>query len=139
LHTALSTQLSWPLQLLPAGPLHGPWAQINPIKWLANVSGLALIVGTSLMIKNRLNKPDQKSAYKDWFLIVLAFGLGVTGMLTELTRIAGWAPVTFALYFLHLICIFFLIAYLPFTKLAHLVYRTAAMVYSEYAGRKFVK
>ena len=57
-------------------------------------------------------------------------------MLTELTRIAGWAPVTFALYFLHLICIFFLIAYLPFTKLAHLVYRTTAMVYSEYAGRK---
>ena len=56
-------------------------------------------------------------------------------MLTELTRIAGWAPVTFTLYFLHLICIFFLIAYLPFTKLAHLVYRTTAMVYSEYAGR----
>jgi quinone-modifying oxidoreductase, subunit QmoC len=122
--------------LLPTGPLHGPWQQVNPIKWLANVSGIALVVGTGMMIKNRLNKPDQKSAYKDWFLIVLAFGLGATGMLTELTRIAGWAPVTFAMYFLHLICIFFLIAYLPFTKLAHLVYRTTAMVYSEYAGRK---
>ena len=55
--------------LLPTGPLHGPWAQINPIKWLANLSGIALIVGTGMMIKNRLNKPDQKSAYKDWFLI----------------------------------------------------------------------
>jgi quinone-modifying oxidoreductase subunit QmoC len=122
--------------LFPGGPTHGPWSQINPIKWLANLSGVALIVGTSLMIKSRLNKPDQKTAYKDWFLIGIAFGLGVTGMLTELTRLAGWAPVTFFFYFLHLINIFFFIAYLPFTKLAHLVYRTAAMTYAEYAGRK---
>jgi quinone-modifying oxidoreductase subunit QmoC len=122
--------------LLPGGPTHGPWSQINPIKWLANLSGIALIVGTSLMIKSRLNKPDQKSTYKDWFLLGIVFGLGVTGMLTELTRLAGWAPVTFFLYFLHLINIFFFLAYLPFTKLAHLVYRTAAMTYAEYANRK---
>jgi quinone-modifying oxidoreductase subunit QmoC len=122
--------------LFPGGPLHGPWSQMNPVKWLANLAGISLIVGTSLMIKSRLAKPEQKAAYKDWFLIYLAFGLGVTGMLTELTRLAGWAPVTFFLYFLHLINIFFLIAYLPFTKLAHLVYRTVAMTYAEYAGRK---
>jgi nitrate reductase gamma subunit len=47
--------------------------------------------------------------------------------------------VTFFVYFLHLIAIWFLIAYLPFTKLAHLVYRTVAMTYAEYAGRKFKK
>ncbi len=123
--------------LLPEGPLHGPWSQLNPIKWLANLSGIALIVGTILMIKSRLNKPDQKSAYKDWFLVYLAFALGVTGMGAQLTRIAGWAEVTFFVYFLHLITIWFLIAYLPFTKLAHLVYRTVAMAYAEYAGRKF--
>jgi quinone-modifying oxidoreductase subunit QmoC len=122
--------------LLPTGPLHGPWSQLNPVKWLANLSGIALIVGTSIMIKARLNKPDQKSAYKDWFLVYLAFALGVTGMGAQLTRIAGWASVSFGIYFLHLIAIFFLIAYLPFTKLAHLVYRTVAMTYAEYAGRK---
>jgi quinone-modifying oxidoreductase subunit QmoC len=122
--------------LLPEGPLHGPWSQLNPIKWLANLSGIALIVGTAIMIKARLNKPDQKSAYKDWFLVYLAFALGVTGMGAQLTRIAGWAEVTFFVYFLHLIAIWFLIAYLPFTKLAHLVYRTVAMTYAEYAGRK---
>jgi quinone-modifying oxidoreductase subunit QmoC len=122
--------------LLPEGPLHGPWSQLNPIKWLANLSGIALIVGTAIMIKARLNKPDQKSAYKDWFLVYLAFALGVTGMGAQLTRIAGWAEVTFFVYFLHLIAVWFLIAYLPFTKLAHLVYRTVAMTYAEYAGRK---
>jgi quinone-modifying oxidoreductase subunit QmoC len=123
--------------LLPSGPLHGPWSQLNPVKWLANIAGVSLIVGTSLMIKNRRAKKDQASSYFDWYLIYLAFGLGVTGMGAQLTRLAGWAIVSFATYYVHLILVFALIAYLPFSKLAHLVYRTVAMVYNEYAGRNF--
>ena len=123
--------------LLPSGPLHGPWSQLNPIKWLANIAGVSLIVGTILMIKNRKAKQDQASSYFDWYLIYLAFGLGVTGMGAQLTRLAGWAAVTYATYYVHLILVFALIAYLPFSKLAHLVYRTVAMVYNEYAGRNF--
>lgn len=123
--------------LMPGGPLHGPWSQLNPIKWLANAAGIAIIVGTGLLIKSRLSKKDQVTTYKDWFLIYLAFGLGVTGMLTELTRLAGWAAVTFPMYFIHLIFVFFLICYLPFSKMAHIVYRTVAMAYNEYAGRNF--
>jgi len=56
---------------------------------------------------------------------------------SEITRLAGWAAVTFPMYFIHLIFIFFLICYLPFSKMAHIVYRTAAMAYNEYAGRNF--
>ena len=123
--------------LLPNGPLHGPWSQLNPIKWLANLAGISIIIGTILLLKNRANKTDQQSTYKDWYLIYLAFGLGVTGMATELTRLAGWASVTFTIYFIHLIFVFFMIAYLPFSKMAHIVYRTVAMAYNEYAGRNF--
>jgi len=123
--------------LLPDGPLHGPWSQLNPVKWLANLAGVSLIVGTSLLIKNRSSKKDQKSGYFDWYLVYLAFGLGVTGMGAQLTRLAGWAVVSFATYYVHLILVFCLIAYLPFSKLAHLVYRTVAMAYNEYAGRNF--
>jgi len=55
--------------LLPSGPLHGPWSQLNPVKWLANISGVALIVGTGLLIKNRYSKKDQVSSYFDsWAL-----------------------------------------------------------------------
>jgi quinone-modifying oxidoreductase subunit QmoC len=39
-------------------------------------------------------------------------------------------------YFLHLIFIWSLFAYTPFSKLAHIVYRTTAMAYQEYSGRK---
>ncbi len=117
--------------------IHGPYSQLNPVKWLANVSGVALVIGSGLMIKKRLDKPEQVSTYKDWFLIGLALALGLSGLLTEMTRLAGAAGLTYLMYFIHLVFVFCLIAYLPYTKLAHLVYRTLAMAYAEYGGRKF--
>jgi quinone-modifying oxidoreductase subunit QmoC len=115
---------------------HGPYSQLNPVKWLANVAGVALIIGSALMIKNRLAKKDQTSTYKDWYLLGLVLGLGVTGVLTEATRLAGMAGVTYVMYFIHLVFVFNLFAFLPFSKLAHLVYRTVAMAYNEYSGRQ---
>jgi len=123
--------------LLPSGPLHGPWSQMNPVKWLANISGVALIVGTALLIKNRAGKKDQASSYFDWYLVYMAFGLGVTGMGAQVARLAGLAGVSFTVYYIHLMLVWALFAYLPFSKLAHLVYRTVAMTYNEYAGRNF--
>jgi quinone-modifying oxidoreductase subunit QmoC len=51
--------------------------------------------------------------------------------------LADWAFISFAIYFVHLVLVWALFAYLPFSKLAHLVYRTVAMAYNEYAGRNF--
>jgi quinone-modifying oxidoreductase subunit QmoC len=116
--------------------IHGPYSQLNPVKWLANVAGVALVIGSFLMIKSRLGKKDQVTTYKDWYLIGLAFALGVTGMLTEMTRLGGLAGASYFIYFIHLIFVFALFAYTPFSKLAHLVYRTVAMAYAEYAERK---
>ena len=113
----------------------GPYSQLNPVKWLANIAGVALVIGSGMMIKNRL-ATDQKTYYKDWFILVVVFALGVTGMLTELTRIAHMEYITYFIYYLHLISIFLLFAFLPFSKMAHLVYRLAAMTYTEYSGRK---
>jgi len=117
--------------------IHGPYSQINPVKWLANVSGVVLVAGGYLLMKSRMdNKKDQTSSYKDWYLIGLVLGLGVSGMLTEITRLAGWAAGSYAIYFIHLVFVFNLFAFLPFSKLAHLVYRTLAMAYAEYSSRK---
>ena len=116
--------------------IHGPYSQMNPVKWLANVSGVALIIGSVLLIKQRMNKTEQKSAYKDWLLLGLVLALGAGGMGVQLPRLAGWGTVSYTLYYMHLIFIWFTFAYLPFSKLAHLVYRTVAMTYAEYAGRK---
>lgn len=116
--------------------IHGPYSQLNPVKWLANFSGVALVIGSILLIKNRLAKADQTSVYKDWYLLGLVLGLGVTGMLTEGTRMVGLAGPTYFMYFVHLIFVFNLFAFLPFSKLAHLVYRTVALSYNEWSGRQ---
>ena len=119
--------------------IHGPYDALvwSPIKLIANVSGLALIIGSLLMFKNRKAKQeDQVSTYRDWFLIGLVCALGLTGMLTELTRLADAAFLTCLIYYIHLMCVFILFISLPFSKLAHLVYRTTALAYNEYAGRK---
>ena len=116
--------------------IEGPYRQINPVKWIGNVSGIALIIGSILLIKNRLAKTDQYSAYKDWSLLGLVLALGLTGMLTEMCRLGGLAFLTYLIYFLHLLFIWSLFAYTPFSKLAHLVYRTVALGYNEWSGRK---
>ncbi len=110
----------------------GPYSQMNPVKWLANISGVALIIGSLLMMKNRLSKTDQETSYKDWYLIGLVFGLGFTGMLTEIARLVGMAGTSYVSYFIHLVLVFNFIAFLPFSKMAHFIYRTVAMGYDEY-------
>jgi quinone-modifying oxidoreductase subunit QmoC len=57
-------------------------------------------------------------------------------MLTEMTRLGGLYGLSAIIYYIHLIFIWSLFAYTPFSKLAHIAYRTAAMAYQEYSGRK---
>ena len=116
--------------------IHGPYSQLNPVKWLANIAGVALVIGSILMIRSRLAKKDQVSAYKDWWLVSWALALGLTGLLTEITRLVGLGGLSYALYFIHLMFVWSLFFFIPYSKLAHLVYRTTALAFNEYIGRK---
>jgi quinone-modifying oxidoreductase subunit QmoC len=116
--------------------IEGPYNQINPIKWLGNVSGVALVIGSLILLKNRLDKKDQKSGYFDWFLLGLVLSLGLSGMFTEMLRLGSAYKLSAIFYFIHLISIWCFFAYLPFSKLAHIFYRTLAMTYKEYSNRK---
>ena len=115
--------------------IHGPYSQLNPVKWLGNIAGVVLIIGSFLLIQKRRAQTDQISSYSDWFLLGFVFTVAVSGLLAEITRLAGWAGITYAVYFIHLVAVWVLIAFLPFSKLAHLVYRTVAMAYDKYIGR----
>ncbi len=114
-----------------------PLSLIHPVKILGNVSGIALFIGITLVVLNRLKNKDITSTTSyDWTLIGMIFALVITGFLAELTRLAGIAFLAYPIYFIHLVAVFYIIAYLPYSKLGHLLYRTVAMVYSKYSGRE---
>ena len=108
-----------------------------PIKILGNVSAIAFVLGLAIMLVRRLTAPDQTgtSAYFDWFFLFLIFGAGSTGLLTELSRWAGIIGGTYTLYAIHLMFVLGLLLYLPFSKFAHLGYRTVAIAWSKSVGR----
>lgn len=118
-----------------------PYALSNPIKWIGNLGAVILIVGSVIAIRNRLVQGDNagKATYFEWLFLWVVLATGVSGLLTELLRLADLRYVAYPMYFVHLVCVWFLFAYLPFSKFAHMLYRTTAMVYAKYIGRQMTK
>ncbi|MBU0483516.1 MAG: quinone-interacting membrane-bound oxidoreductase complex subunit QmoC [Proteobacteria bacterium] len=122
--------------------LHGPIALANPIKILANVSAIAMIIGIAILWANRSNQEEKTGAsgtFYDWFLIGEIMAVGVTGLGAELLRLAGLVTPAYLLYFMHLVSVFMLFLYMPYTKFAHMAYRTFAMAFEKYRESGFVK
>ncbi len=107
----------------------------SPWKMLANTGGAALVAGCLWMAWDRLRDRDQTSTYSDWALLVMLLAVAVTGFAAEALHYVRLEPQRFLAYFAHLVFVLGLLLYLPYSKLAHLVYRTTAMVYAEYSGR----
>jgi quinone-modifying oxidoreductase, subunit QmoC len=111
-----------------------------PIKILGNVSAIAFVIGLGIMLFRRLNVPDQAggSSYFDWFFLLIICVTGVTGVLTEIVRLAGMVGGAYVLYAIHLVFVLSLLLYLPFSKFAHLGYRTVAIAWAKSAGRNIM-
>ena len=110
-----------------------PLSSYNPLKIIANLGAIAVIFGCLLVIFRRLRggKDVGNSSYLDWNLIILILTVTVLGVLTEVFRLAELATVAYVLYFIHLVSIFYGIAYFPYSKLAHLMYRSLAIMYKD--------
>lgn len=121
--------------LAPIG--HTPMPLWSPVKILANVGAVALVVGLTILTNRRLNQDQSKhgSSYYDWYLLGVIWVIAITGIACEILRLANVPMLAYPTYYVHLISVFMLIAYLPWSKLGHLVYRTAALVYARHNGR----
>ncbi|MEW6115183.1 MAG: hypothetical protein AB1664_23840, partial [Thermodesulfobacteriota bacterium] len=108
-----------------------------PIKILGNVSAIAFVVGLAIMLVRRIGNPEQagNSSYFDWFFLWIIFGTGATGLITELSRWAGSVSGAYFFYMVHLMFVLALLLYLPFSKFAHLGYRTIAIAWGKSVGR----
>lgn len=122
--------------------LHAPIPLDNPIKILANISAAAMIVGIWILWSNRKRMEEEAGGtptFYDWFLIWEIMAVGVTGLGAELLRLGDFAVMAYLFYYLHLIAVFMLFLYMPYTKFAHMVYRTFALAFEKYRESGFVQ
>ncbi|MHC4401777.1 MAG: quinone-interacting membrane-bound oxidoreductase complex subunit QmoC [Planctomycetota bacterium] len=125
--------------------LHYPFGFLNPWKILANLGAIVLIAGCVKAIADRMGQAKESGASTsfDWIFVWLLLGVGVTGLLTEIFRYVAEPmgnetaiqSLAYGVYFVHLVLVFDLLIYLPYSKFAHVAYRTVALVYAEHTGR----
>lgn len=111
------------------GVLRTPLALTSGLKIFANVSALVILCGGMILLLERVRDPIKRVAsnYFDWFFLLTLVGVAVTGILAELMRLAQFAALMYPVYFVHLVLIFALFLYAPYSKFAHLAYRTMAV------------
>jgi len=115
-----------------------PFSFWSPWKLLANIGGLAVLTGVLLMIWERLyfGHLAGTSSYFDWLLVWSIFLVVASGFATEVLHYLRMAPHRHVAYFIHLVFVFSLLIYLPYSKFAHMLYRATAMVFAERYGRE---
>jgi quinone-modifying oxidoreductase subunit QmoC len=124
-----------------------PFGLMHPMKILANIGCVLLIFGCIKAIMDRKSEQagTSKSTPFDMIFVYLLLAVGLSGLFTEILRFTvdpgpeaangGLQYFAFAVYFVHLVLVFDLLVFLPYSKFAHILYRTAALVYAEHTGR----
>ncbi len=110
----------------------------DPVVIFGMAGTLLIFVGCTLIIYRRLLKSEEagKATYFEWFFIVLVYLITIGAIVMMSARLAGMATLAYSLYLTHLVLAFIVVAYLPFSKFAHLLYRTLAMTYAKQIGRE---
>jgi len=111
------------------GVMHTPLAASNPCKIFANLCAAVLLAGTLVLVAGRLKTSAARAAgtWFDWFFLLTLTGVVATGIASEALRIASAATMMYAVYFIHLVLILALFLYAPYSKFAHMLYRTVAI------------
>ncbi len=127
--TAISFYLPYPMGLM------------HPVKILGLVSGVFLILGLLLMFIKRTKQLERegKNTYNDWLFLSVILGVGITGMLSVFIRMsvdANTVWIAYTNYFIHLVLVFFLLWYMPFSKFAHMPYRFLGLTFLKMHGRE---
>lgn len=111
----------------------------HPVKILGNLAGLSLALGLLIMIIQRLGSNSKISAgsYIDWFFLISLFLLALSGGFVEWARFADWS-IAYHLYFVHLLLVWMVIMYLPYTKFGHVILRTMVLLKYSSDGKRIV-
>jgi quinone-modifying oxidoreductase, subunit QmoC len=103
----------------------------HPFKMIGNLGAVFLVVGGILLLGNRLNENSNagaSTAYDNFFLAVVLLVIS-TGVLIEIGRFVFDPQLACWLYILHLGSVLCLFSTFPYSKFAHILYRTLAMIH----------
>jgi quinone-modifying oxidoreductase subunit QmoC len=91
-----------------------------------------------MLILKRYNTPENeaKSSYNDMLFLWVLWIVAATGMLLVFLRLAGIPAIAFPMYFVHMVFVYFLLWYMPFSKFAHMVYRYVGLTFLKMYGRE---
>src|SRR5262245_6497316 len=113
-----------------------PWPLWHPVKILGNLSGAAVIAAVAIFLARRIadGRRAGKSTYSDWLFLAVLGLTTLTGFGSQWLRLAD-LRLAYPMYFVHLVFIYFLLVFIPYSKFAHLVYRTVAMLRAAASAR----
>jgi ferredoxin len=122
----LATTLDYLLK--PIGSPVPPW---YPMRLLGLIGGLVCLYGVSVVLVRRSKggqAPYDKSSFADWFFPVLLLCTVVTGLLCEIVvYLPSPTAIGHSIFFAHVVLAMDLVAMMPLTKFAHVLYRTLAL------------
>jgi quinone-modifying oxidoreductase subunit QmoC len=126
-----------PYNPLITGAFVYPFSFWSPWKLLANAGGIALVAGCVLMIRDRMKKSEDSGInnFSDWLLISALLAAAFTGFCAEALHYVRLEPHRHIAYFVHLAFAGALLVYMPYSKFAHVVYRTVALISAERFNR----
>lgn len=110
----------------------------DPVKVIGNLGGLAMLGGLAGVMLARFGRMAgvSTSSYFDWFLIWALFMATISGFASQAVRLGGGVSSAYYTYLVHLVFVFVLLIYLPYSKFAHLLYRFAALLFARRTGRE---
>lgn len=112
-----------------------PLPQLDPVKLAANVAAFTLLLGLwHFWRRRRSERRRRRFLPQGGHILALFFGITLSGLAAQWLRLAGM-PVACAAYTVHLALVWALFAGLPWSPLAHLVYRTLALYHVRRYGR----
>jgi quinone-modifying oxidoreductase subunit QmoC len=111
-----------------------PFPALHPLKILGNAAAGLMILGTAYFVYQRWTATvrGEPSTYFDWLLLVNLLLVGISGVLCETLRYLNVPLAAYPFYFLHLVLVFVLFVSSPYSKLAHVCYRTLALTSRQY-------
>ncbi|MBI5814134.1 MAG: quinone-interacting membrane-bound oxidoreductase complex subunit QmoC [Nitrospinae bacterium] len=109
------------------------------VKLIGNIGAILAAAGVWLIISRRYGAGKEKvgvTGYYDSHFIFILFATIITGVMAELFRVVNVAALGFGVYYIHLVFVFALLVYAPFSKFAHMFYRFTALVHAKMIQRE---